>query len=172
MTSIILRNRLCFALLAGSAMFGLTACGSTDGFDDGLVEDADQEPAVPESTPDSAGSGDVEQIGTAEQELVWLKLATVGVSNGPLPGQGWRCSGNFILNPPGAPTMLRWNIVTPQAVNASFSVARDIAWGSDQTILTNITHETVTEVHKGNNLYIGGVSGASAPFTVVIEGLY
>jgi hypothetical protein len=172
MISSILRDRLCIALLAGSAVFGLTACGSTDGFDDGQVDDTDQEPAVPESEPGSGEPGNVEPIGTAEQALGWLKLATVGVKNSPLPGQGWRCSQNFMLNPPGQPSMLKWVIVTPQATNATFSVALDIPWGSDPTILANLSNETVTEVHEGNNLYIGGVGGASAPFTVVVYGGY
>ncbi len=101
-------------------------------------------------------------------------LTEIAVNHGPLPGQKWRASENFGVAPPRGTTALHWEVVGGDT-NAVFSVAIDVRFGRDPTILTNLVSgsgsgyppaDATTLPDYAGRLYIGGVRGAGQPFRV------
>lgn len=100
----------------------------------------------------------------------------IKVPAGPLPGQKSRATENFAIKPPSGTKLLVWKVEHPGGNNVIFKIMKDVGYSMsnplkvarDEDILTGITDGSVTAVIDRGDLYIGGIQGATAEFTVTI----
>jgi hypothetical protein len=167
-----------FVLILVSGTLALTAAGFATqviltGKSAASVIHTKDAPGLKDSTngPNKTGASPIPSLVAPAQAPAApeMLLAIVEVHRGPLPGEGWRASKDFSISCPPGTKRLRWVVVETNCQKATFSVAKDVA-GWDPTELENLRSGHISAPFSQNGLYVGGVSGAPADFTLVVHG--
>jgi hypothetical protein len=96
-------------------------------------------------------------------------VASVNVSNKPLPGQDDRCSQDFNLQNPGGYLKFRFefkDVVPPTGISVTLS--KDVFWWPDWDIREGIQNLTTIDATSWPDVYFSDTHNAKAPFNIQI----